>query len=156
MNGQRSLPSTLAGLLFGALVLACGACSILEPDEQAIRVENGSEAAVLFLAWELQSSHLLDLAPSFQVNPDDGRILPPGKSRILAESEISGGFQVGDDLRFFLYDVVEDTADYKTTVTLTAGEYAVNPPGTWHTADVDATATALFITAGAGTEHRPR
>jgi quercetin dioxygenase-like cupin family protein len=46
------------------------------------------------------------------------------------------------------------------TVTLRAGEYAVNPPGTWHTADVDATATdtatAVFITAGMGTEHRPR
>ncbi|MGI9577524.1 MAG: cupin [Microthrixaceae bacterium] len=41
-------------------------------------------------------------------------------------------------------------------VTLAAGEYVVNDPGTWHTADVDEEATALFITAGAGTEHRPR
>lgn len=41
-------------------------------------------------------------------------------------------------------------------VTLRAGEYAINPPGTWHTADIDGTATALFITAGAGTQHRPR
>ena len=51
----------------------------------------------------------------------------------------------------------QEHADGSTaSVTLTEGEYAVNPPGTWHTADVDATATALFITAGAGTEHRPR
>ena len=42
------------------------------------------------------------------------------------------------------------------TVTLAAGEYVINPPGTWHTADVDSSATALFITAGAGTQHRPR
>jgi quercetin dioxygenase-like cupin family protein len=42
------------------------------------------------------------------------------------------------------------------TVTLTAGQYVINPPGTWHTADVDRAATALFITAGLGTEHRPR
>lgn len=42
------------------------------------------------------------------------------------------------------------------TVTLRAGEYAVNPPRTWHTADVDGEATAVFITAGMGTEHRPR
>lgn len=41
-------------------------------------------------------------------------------------------------------------------VTLTAGEYAINDPGVWHTADVEAEATALFITAGEGTEHRPR
>jgi hypothetical protein len=43
-----------------------------------------------------------------------------------------------------------------TTVSLGAGDYAINDPGTWHTADVDVTATALFITAGMGTEHRPR
>ncbi len=39
---------------------------------------------------------------------------------------------------------------------LSAGEYAINEPGVWHTADVEERATALFITAGAGTEHRPR
>jgi quercetin dioxygenase-like cupin family protein len=42
------------------------------------------------------------------------------------------------------------------TVGIAAGEYAINPPGTWHTADIDGTARALFITAGLGTEHRPR
>ena len=44
----------------------------------------------------------------------------------------------------------------KTTVTLGPGDYAINPPGAWHTADVQSEATALFITAGLGTEHRPR
>ena len=44
----------------------------------------------------------------------------------------------------------------KDTVKLSAGEYAINQPGTWHTADVTEPATALFITAGVGTEHRPR
>lgn len=39
---------------------------------------------------------------------------------------------------------------------LVRGEYAINPPGTWHTADVDEEATAVFITAGLGTQHRPR
>ena len=29
-------------------------------------------------------------------------------------------------------------------------------PGVWHTADIEGTATALFITAGLGTEHKPR
>lgn len=41
-------------------------------------------------------------------------------------------------------------------VTIAAGEYAINPPGVWHTADVAGEATALFITAGWGTEGRPR
>jgi quercetin dioxygenase-like cupin family protein len=42
------------------------------------------------------------------------------------------------------------------SVTLRAGDYAVNPAGVWHTADVTGDAAALFITAGLGTEHRPR
>lgn len=41
-------------------------------------------------------------------------------------------------------------------VRLAAGDYAINPPGVWHIADVEGTATAIFITAGEGTEHRPR
>ncbi len=41
-------------------------------------------------------------------------------------------------------------------VTLRAGEAVVNRPGVWHTADVGAPATALFVTAGVGTEMRPR
>jgi quercetin dioxygenase-like cupin family protein len=40
--------------------------------------------------------------------------------------------------------------------TLRPGEYAINPPGVWHTADVTSSATAVFITAGAGTQNRPR
>ncbi len=41
-------------------------------------------------------------------------------------------------------------------VTLSAGEYAINEPGTWHTADVETSATVVFITSGEGTQHRPR
>jgi mannose-6-phosphate isomerase-like protein (cupin superfamily) len=41
-------------------------------------------------------------------------------------------------------------------VTLAAGDYAINAPGVWHTADIAAHATVLFITAGIGTQHRPR
>jgi quercetin dioxygenase-like cupin family protein len=42
------------------------------------------------------------------------------------------------------------------SVTLGPGQYAINEPGTWHTADVATEATAVFITAGKGTRHRPR
>ena len=42
-------------------------------------------------------------------------------------------------------------------VELRPGEYAVNPPGVWHTADVlMGPVMAVFITAGEGTDHRPR
>ena len=43
-----------------------------------------------------------------------------------------------------------------STVTVEPYQAIINPPGVWHTADVDRPATALFITAGAGTSHRPR
>jgi len=42
------------------------------------------------------------------------------------------------------------------TVKLEAGDAVINAPGVWHTADVTGECTALFITAGVGTEHRPR
>lgn len=43
-----------------------------------------------------------------------------------------------------------------TKTTLGPGEYAINLPGVWHTADVEAKASVVFITAGLGTQHRPR
>ncbi len=50
----------------------------------------------------------------------------------------------------------EDPDGSTRAVTLAPGEYAVNAPGVWHTADVKEPATAVFITSGAGTKHRPR
>nr|WP_294848521.1 cupin domain-containing protein [uncultured Sphingomonas sp.] len=51
----------------------------------------------------------------------------------------------------------QELADGETqTVTLGPGDYAINPPGVWHTADVVGSAAAVFITAGEGTQHRPR
>ena len=39
---------------------------------------------------------------------------------------------------------------------LVAGQFAINAPGVWHTADVETMATAVFVTAGVGTQSRPR
>ncbi|MET0360571.1 MAG: cupin [Sphingobium sp.] len=45
-----------------------------------------------------------------------------------------------------------------TTLTLAPGDYAINPPGAWHTADIapGESATCIFLTPGEGTDHRPR
>lgn len=41
--------------------------------------------------------------------------------------------------------------------TIGPGQAVINDPGVWHTADVvEGPAQALFITAGSGTDHRPR
>ena len=52
--------------------------------------------------------------------------------------------------------LVQELDGIEVRTALGPGEYAINPPGVWHTADVLSRATALFITAGVGTEHRPR
>jgi mannose-6-phosphate isomerase-like protein (cupin superfamily) len=56
--------------------------------------------------------------------------------------------------RITLHQQLADGSEHR--LDLGPGEYAINPPGAWHTADVEGSATALFITAGEGTEHRPR
>lgn len=52
--------------------------------------------------------------------------------------------------------LIQEIEGAEVATTITSGEYAVNPPGVWHTADVDTEAEVLFITAGMGTEHRER
>jgi quercetin dioxygenase-like cupin family protein len=52
--------------------------------------------------------------------------------------------------------LVQEIGGEQVRSVLHAGDYAINPPGVWHTADVEHAATAVFITAGAGTENRPR
>jgi quercetin dioxygenase-like cupin family protein len=50
----------------------------------------------------------------------------------------------------------QDIDGEEHTVELHAGEAVVNPPGAWHTADVTGRCSAVFVTAGRGTEVRPR
>jgi quercetin dioxygenase-like cupin family protein len=53
--------------------------------------------------------------------------------------------------------LIQEFADGRTaSVTLGPGDYAINPPGVWHTADIAGEASCLFITAGMGTEGRAR
>lgn len=52
--------------------------------------------------------------------------------------------------------LIQEIDGKEVRTTLHPGEYAINAPGVWHTADVKEHATAVFITAGAGTQNRPR
>jgi len=52
--------------------------------------------------------------------------------------------------------LVQEMDGRHVRTTIEAGEYAINPPGVWHTADVERSATAVFITPGLGTQNRPR
>ena len=52
--------------------------------------------------------------------------------------------------------LIQEIGGKEVRTTLMPGEYAINPPGVWHTADITGRATAVFITAGSGTQGRPR
>lgn len=55
--------------------------------------------------------------------------------------------------------LLQEQADgHVARIALEAGDYAINPPGVWHTANIvpGEHATCIFITAGEGTDHRPR
>ena len=56
--------------------------------------------------------------------------------------------------RITLHQEIEDGS--VTTTTLGPGEYAVNDPGVWHTADADEDVTVLFITCLLYTSPSPR
>lgn len=87
------------------------------------------------------------------------------ESRLVAEHSFSAPWDVwemhpkGEEVvicisgAFTLIQEIECEADKR--IVLKAGEYAINPRGVWHTAETDEAATAIFITVGAGTQHRP-
>ena len=52
--------------------------------------------------------------------------------------------------------LIQEIDGKEKEIVLNESEYAINPPGVWHTADAIGETTVLFITAGEGTEHKPR
>ena len=88
----------------------------------------------------------------------DGRLV--GLHRFTASWESWEMHPAGDEVVVCLEGSMtlhQEHADGSTgTVTIGAGDYAINPPGTWHTADIEGEALALFITPGEGTLNRPR
>ena len=52
--------------------------------------------------------------------------------------------------------LIQEIDGEQVRTALGPGEYAINPPGVWHTADVPDHCTGFFVTAGAGTQGRPR
>ena len=88
-------------------------------------------------------------------------------TRLLLEAAAECGAQVivaqgaeagGHGERRGTITLVQEIDGAEAATTITAGEYAINPPGVWHTANVAEgdQPQVLFITAGEGTEHRPR
>jgi mannose-6-phosphate isomerase-like protein (cupin superfamily) len=65
----------------------------------------------------------------------------------------------GEELVVYLsgrITLVQEIDEEGHAVVLEADEAAINPAGVWHTADIEGEARALFVTAGMGTQIRPR
>lgn len=52
-------------------------------------------------------------------------------------------------------DLVQELDGDEVTTPLAPGQAVINPTGVWHRSVVHEPGTALFITPGIGTEHRP-
>ena len=74
--------------------------------------------------------------PSWEMHPKGSEVVICTEGAMLLTQEFPDGR-------------IEKTA-------LKQGEYAINPSGVWHIADVEDHASAIFITAGEDTQHRPR
>ena len=121
------------------LHLGLGAIAVPQPEftgmewYEAYGARHGADGA----EGRLVSMHSFDASwESWEMHPAGDEVVVCTSGEIILVQELRDGSQ--------------------TRITLGPGEYAVNPPGVWHTADVIAPATALFITCGMGTEGRPR
>jgi hypothetical protein len=103
------------------LFLFTGACSILDPDGGDIRVKNNTDRSIAFFAWDLETSHLLDLAID-PITVEEDEILLPGTSKILAPTEVNGEYRTGRSLRLFVYEVSEGYGTYLGMLTFTGKE----------------------------------
>lgn len=79
---------------------------------------------------------------SFRESWDSWEMHPEGEELVLC---LSGRFTL-----------VQEIDGEERAVVLKADEAAINPAGVWHTAEVEGEARALFVTAGVGTQIRPR
>jgi quercetin dioxygenase-like cupin family protein len=100
----------------------------------------------------------MDYARRTEADGTEGRVIS-----LFRFTEDWGGWEMhpaGDEVVLCLSGEMRLTQEFPDgrveQVTLKPGEYAINPPGVWHTADIPTETSALFVTAGAGTQNRVR
>ena len=99
------------------------------PDYEERCAGDGAEGRLVMMFTFRESSS------TWEVHPQGEELVVCTRGSLVLHQEIDG--------------VVRST-------TINGGEAMINPPGIWHTIDVDAPATAMFITPGVGTEVRTR
>lgn len=107
---------------------AVSACDVFEPSalrEEVITVINLTDESMTILAVEREVASRLDINPTFSIDPDSDRIIPPGGSTRLSADDI-WDVVPGDDVVVFLYSVEEGEANYRGSLSLTDEELRNN------------------------------
>jgi mannose-6-phosphate isomerase-like protein (cupin superfamily) len=107
-------------------------------------------------------SQLMSGKPS---DPGIRRLMGSEKARLFAALPLRADWTnwemhpAGDEILFMLEGqttFILELADGVKTMALSPGRVLVIPQGAWHTANVSEPGRMLAITAGLGTQHRPR
>jgi mannose-6-phosphate isomerase-like protein (cupin superfamily) len=112
------------------------------------------------------SSVPLEVNASFWEDLTSGAFEHLGPGRLVSTYDFNANWEswerhpAGEEVVVLISGALEfvlDMGEGERTVRLCEpGQFLLVPRGAWHTANVDRQATALFITPGEGTEHRPR
>jgi quercetin dioxygenase-like cupin family protein len=106
-------------------------------------------------AWNSQA--LARYEADHEADGDEGRLVMIGPAEATWTSWER--HPAGDEVVVVLsgrQTLIQEIDGRHYRIELNAGQAAINRRGVWHTADVHEPGSALFITPGRGTEHRPR
>lgn len=111
IEGMMKKNSNEILLLSLFLLIAAFLWSCEELGMNSMQLTNNTRQMTYYQALTVEASHLIDLNPAFSINTDnrEKRIIPPGDTATLYEEDISG-YDFGDDVKFFFYEVVGDSA----------------------------------------------
>lgn len=97
-------------LAAAAVALAC----VSGPASPALTVSNATDTTLLVLALGQDAATRYDPAIALDVEPEDERVLAPGQSRSLAESQVME-YRGGEGVVLFLYAVEGPRAEFRRT-----------------------------------------
>lgn len=106
------------------MLAALASCGVLASGEDEIVLTNRADMPWIALVVELETSHLLDPSPRFDVAGNETRVIAPGGSRTFTSDDVEGGYTPGDDIRLFLYEVRGAEAVLEDMVTIGHAELA--------------------------------
>lgn len=93
-------------------------CEKFETD--SLILMNNTSQTVYYMAMTVERSTLIDLNPIFPIDKDDRRkrVITPGTRTFVNKTDIMS-YNFGDDIQFYFYEVISDTAFFSGGLQLT-------------------------------------